>query len=83
MVWEILNTNLLIETYQSPIVIKFDFESVTFWCLRFAALSKVQLPIIGLPVDCFFMKQFLYESYYCIALFCDVFGCTFSLSVSF
>ena len=55
-VQSVIDENILLGTYESPIYIKMDFESVVFWVARFAIIHtiKLKLPLLNLIKYCFF-----------------------------
>jgi hypothetical protein len=75
----IMTQEILINTYENLVFVKFNLESFGFWALRLAAMSSIQLPLLNLEIDPFFMKQFVLETYYCVALICE----SFSLNLGF
>jgi hypothetical protein len=79
----VVDENVLLNTYEIPIVIKMNFESFAFWALRFSAVSSMNLPILNLEIDIDPSRQFLLETYYWVALFCEFFEFNFSLGITF
>jgi len=73
--------NILLQTYESPYYIEMSIESFSFWILRFSAVSTIQCPLLGFELNPVYFKQFLFETFYCLALICDVTGLNFSIKV--
>ena len=73
--------NIILQTYESPYYIKMSMESFSFWILRFSAVSTIQCPLLGFELNPVYFKQFLFETFYCLALICDVTGLGFSIKV--
>jgi hypothetical protein len=73
--------NILLQTYESPYYIEMSMESFSFWILRFSAVSTIQCPLLGFELNPVYFKQFLFETFYCLALICDVTGLSFSIKV--
>lgn len=73
--------NILLQTYESPYYIEMSIESFSFWILRFSAVSTIQCPFLGFELNPVYFKQFLFETFYCLALICDVTGLNFSIKV--
>jgi hypothetical protein len=73
--------NLFLQTYESPYYIKMSMESFSFWILRFSAVSTIQCPILSFELNSVYFKQFLFETFYCLALISDVTGLSFSIKI--
>jgi hypothetical protein len=73
--------NILLQTYESPYYIEMSMESFSFWILRFSAVSTIQCPLLGFELNPVYFKQFLFETFYCLALIYDVTGLNFSIKV--
>ena len=73
--------NILLQTYESPYFIKMSMESFSFWILRFSAVSTIQCPILSFELNSVYFKQFLFETFYCLALISDVTGLNFSIKI--
>ena len=58
----------LLQTYESPYYIKMSIESFSFWILRFSIVSTIQGPILNFELNFVYLKQFLFEIFYCLAL---------------
>ena len=76
-----IDDNILLQTYESPFYIKMNMESCSFWILRFSAVSTIQCPLLGFELNPVYFKKFLFETFYCLALICDVTGLSFSIKV--
>lgn len=79
----VMTQEILLNTYESPVFIKFNLQSFAFWSIRFAAVSAIKLPLLNLEVDPFFIKQFLLETYYCTALLCESLGLNSGFFIGF
>jgi hypothetical protein len=75
------DVNLFLQTYESPYSIKMSMESFSFWILRFSAVSTIQCPILSFELNSVYFKQFLFETFYCLALISDVTGLSFSIKI--
>lgn len=83
LVQALMTQEILINTYESPVFIKFDVQSFAFWSLRLAAVSVIKLPLLNFKIDPYFTKQFILETYYCVAVICEVLGLNSGLSIGF
>ena len=79
----IVDSDVLITNFKSPVCVQMNLESFAFWALRFPTVSIIEFSTIGLKISPFFMLQFLIETYYCAALFCEFFKLSFSLTIPF
>jgi len=73
--------NILLQIYESPYSINMSMESFSFWVLRFSAVSTIQCPILSFELNSVYFKQFLFETFYCLALISDVTGLSFSIKI--
>jgi len=73
--------NILLQIYESPYFINMSMESFSFWVLRFSAVSTIQCPILSFELNSVYFKQFLFETFYCLALISDVTGLSFSIKI--
>ena len=76
-----IDQNILYETYESPYSIKMNLESFSYWFLRFIIVSSIQCPILGFELNSIYFKQFILETYYCLAVVCDIIGLSFSFKI--
>lgn len=60
-----------------------NLESVGFWAIRFCAISTIKLPLLDLEINSIFFRQFIIETYFWAAVFCDSFGINCSLLLTF
>ena len=67
-------SNIFLQTYESPYYIQMSMESFSFWILRFSTVSTIQCPLLGFELNPVYFKQFLFETFYCLVLICDVTG---------
>lgn len=72
---------LLSQTYESPYFINISLESFSFWVLRISDLSTVQCPIFGFELNSVYFKQFLFETFYCLAVICDSLNLSFNIKI--
>jgi hypothetical protein len=77
----ISNGNILLQTYESPYYINMNLESLSFWLLRFAAVSTIQCPILGFELNSVYFKQFLFETFYGLALISEITGLNFGFKI--
>lgn len=75
------DSNILLQTYESPYRIEMSMESFSFWIVRFSAVSTIQCPLLGFELNPVYFKQFLFETFYCLVLVCDVTGLNCSIKV--
>lgn len=80
-VYAVVDQNILLETYESPYFVKMNLESFSFWLLRFSAVSTIQCPILGFELNPVYFRQFLFETYYGLALVCEVIELSFSFKI--
>ena len=73
--------NIILQTYESPYYIKISMESCIFWILRFSAVSTIQCPFLSFELNPVYFKQFLFETFCCLALICNVTGLRCSIKV--
>ena len=71
---------LLLHTYESY-SIKMNPESFIFWILRFSAVSTIQFPILSFKLKSVYFKQFLFETFYCAVVICNMTGLSFSIKI--
>lgn len=79
----VIDQNLLLNTYEGPIYIKMNLESVGFWAIRVFAISTIKLPLLDLEINSIFFRQFIIETYFWTAVFCDSFGINCNLPLTF
>ena len=77
----VVSDGIFLQNYEGPYSINMILESFSFWVLRFSAVSTIQCRILGFKLKSVYFKQFLFETFYCLAFISEVVGLSFSFKV--
>lgn len=75
------DSSLLLQSYESPYYVSMSLDSFSFWVLRFCAVTKIQIPILGFELNPVYFKEFLIQTYYSLTYFSEATGFSFSLKI--